>query len=91
MITTMAEFSNLDYHFSAIASVFTDLAPRLGCWFASRTLHHKMLTRIMQVPVAFFDITPTGRILARFSKDIDDIDIHLPFIIADGIYCYFEV
>uniref|UniRef100_A0A914BZC5 Uncharacterized protein n=1 Tax=Acrobeloides nanus TaxID=290746 RepID=A0A914BZC5_9BILA len=27
----------------------------------------------------FFDVTPTGRILNRFSKDMDEIDVKLPF------------
>lgn len=38
----------------------------------SSKLHDKMLLRIMQSPMVFFDKTPAGRILNRFSKDMDE-------------------
>ncbi|KAL0576170.1 hypothetical protein V5O48_005811 [Marasmius crinis-equi] len=41
---------------------------------ASRTLHRNALKRVMHAPVSFFDTTPLGRIMNRFSKDIDTLD-----------------
>lgn len=78
-------------HVSAIGSMFADLAPRLGCWVASRKLYMRMSSGIIGSPLSFFDVTPIGRILARFSKDVDEMDTNLPFLISDGVYCFFEV
>ncbi|KAG8762089.1 hypothetical protein FRC11_011215 [Ceratobasidium sp. 423] len=41
---------------------------------ASRQLYEKMLRSVMRSPSRFFDKTPSGRILNRFSKDVDTID-----------------
>ncbi|KAL9976502.1 hypothetical protein ACROYT_G013811 [Oculina patagonica] len=46
---------------------------------ASSQLHDKVFYKVSRATMAFFDTTPTGRILNRFSKDLDEIDIHLPF------------
>lgn len=35
---------------------------------ASRVIHHRSLTALVRAPVTFFDTTPVGRILNRFSK-----------------------
>uniref|UniRef100_A0AC35TVU9 ABC transmembrane type-1 domain-containing protein n=1 Tax=Rhabditophanes sp. KR3021 TaxID=114890 RepID=A0AC35TVU9_9BILA len=46
---------------------------------ASTNLHNRMLSSILHGVVRFFDQTPVGRILNRFSKDVDEVDVKLPF------------
>ncbi|KAI8822865.1 uncharacterized protein EV422DRAFT_612663 [Fimicolochytrium jonesii] len=41
---------------------------------AARVLHDHALSRVLESPVRFFDSTPLGRIINRFSKDQDTID-----------------
>ena len=45
---------------------------------AASKLHQSMLMRILRSPMSFFDTTPLGRILSRFSKDIDIVDTMIP-------------
>ena len=40
----------------------------VGTLNAASALHGTMLSRILRSPMAFFDTTPLGRILNRFSK-----------------------
>uniref|UniRef100_T1J4L1 ABC-type glutathione-S-conjugate transporter n=1 Tax=Strigamia maritima TaxID=126957 RepID=T1J4L1_STRMM len=58
------------------------LALANGSIRASRNLHNSMLTNILRCPLSFFETTPLGRILNRFSKDIDLVDGRL----AQNIY-----
>ncbi|KAI7038315.1 hypothetical protein KC317_g23664, partial [Hortaea werneckii] len=41
---------------------------------ASRKLHERMAYAIFRSPMSFFETTPSGRILNRFSSDIYRID-----------------
>lgn len=50
----------------------------LGCLNAAKYFHNKLLAHSFRLPMSFFDTTPTGRILNRFSKDIDTLDNTLP-------------
>jgi ABC-type multidrug transport system fused ATPase/permease subunit len=49
---------------------------------ASRYLHRTLLRRVLAAPVAFFDTTPLGRLLNRFSADITQIDERLGYTIG---------
>lgn len=46
---------------------------------ASSRMHDTMFRKVMRCPVAFFDVTPVGRILQRFSKDMDELDVRIPY------------
>lgn len=63
----------------------------LGCLYAAITLHDVLLTGVMRAPLFFFETTPIGRILSRFSKDTDELDNDLPYYVVDGVYCAMEV
>jgi ABC-type multidrug transport system fused ATPase/permease subunit len=50
------------------ALLVTSLIFAIGCLRAARDLHNKLLNNVLRLPMAFFDTTPLGRILNRFSK-----------------------
>lgn len=45
---------------------------------ASKTLHTGMLANVLRSPMMFFDTTPSGRIVNRFSRDVETLDNTLP-------------
>ncbi|KAL2332527.1 hypothetical protein Fmac_020108 [Flemingia macrophylla] len=47
---------------------------------AATKVHNKLLNKLINAPVQFFDQTPGGRILNRLSSDLYTIDDSLPFI-----------
>lgn len=46
----------------------------VGGLVAATYMHELMLGHILRAPMQFFDQTPIGRIINRFSKDIDTMD-----------------
>lgn len=44
---------------------------------ASRALHDRLAVAVLNSPMSFFETTPTGQILNRFSSDISNIDTAL--------------
>lgn len=61
--------------------IFGWLSIIYGTLNASSTLHQKLLSSIVRAPMHFFDTTPLGRIMNRFSKDIDVLDNYIQFIL----------
>ncbi|NWW10629.1 MRP7 protein, partial [Oreocharis arfaki] len=52
-----------------------------GALRAAAVIHDRLLQRVLKATVTFFDTTPTGRILNRFSSDLYCVDDSLPFIL----------
>nr|XP_020512546.1 multidrug resistance-associated protein 9 [Labrus bergylta] len=80
---------NPDLHFYQIIYGVTVIVMVLlaltKCFFYTRAtmgaackLHNTMFKKIIASPMSFFDTTPTGRIINRFSKDQEEVDTVLP-------------
>jgi len=58
-------------------AILGSLASAVGSWGSYRaavTIHDRLLGTVLKSTVRFFDVTPLGRIINRFSKDIETID-----------------
>lgn len=67
------------------------IALAFGSAASSVTLHRQLLLRIMRSPMAFFDTTPLGRIINRFSKDLSTIDSRIRFALEGWVICLLQV
>ncbi|XP_066143697.1 probable multidrug resistance-associated protein lethal(2)03659 isoform X2 [Euwallacea fornicatus] len=52
---------------------------------ASTTLHNSMFNQIVYAPMRFFNTNPSGRVLNRFSSDMNQVDEALPSTMLDSI------
>ena len=62
----------------AFLVLFASFSLAMGAIMASKLIHTRLLVNILRLPMSFFDTTPSGRILNRFSKDIYTIDEIVP-------------
>jgi ABC-type multidrug transport system fused ATPase/permease subunit len=58
---------------------------------ASQNLHSQLIQRVLGAPTSFFDKTPVGRIVTRFSKDMDQVDLEVPGALGMYIFCVMMV
>lgn len=73
-------YQSFDYlNLNPGAAIFgTTVAISLGGIIASRHLHLDLLNNVLRSPMSFFECTPSGNLLNRFSKEIDAIDCMIP-------------
>lgn len=74
-----------------IAIIFAMLFHAYGTMKAALLIHHNILKQILNAPQQFFDTTPKGRILSRFSTDINTLDYNLPMSLRQIINVFFRV
>uniref|UniRef100_A0A1B0CDW9 ABC transmembrane type-1 domain-containing protein n=2 Tax=Lutzomyia longipalpis TaxID=7200 RepID=A0A1B0CDW9_LUTLO len=74
-----------------VFSVFlSTLSLYLGALSAARLMHAQLLRSVVRAPTTtFFDVTPVGRILNRFSKDVSEVDSDLPATLRAWVACFF--
>ena len=72
---------------NGIAIFFRSIVLYFFCVRAAKNLHNKLLGRVLKMPMSFFDTTPSGRIINRFSRDTETIDSVLPGIVVQFLGC----
>ncbi|CAM5079588.1 unnamed protein product [Natator depressus] len=85
--STDPQRSNKSYHVAVfsmlcgagiVLCLITSLTVEWMGLTAAKNLHHNLLNKIILGPIRFFDTTPLGLILNRFSADTNIIDQHIP-------------
>ncbi|XP_069801998.1 multidrug resistance-associated protein 1-like [Dendropsophus ebraccatus] len=62
-----------------------------GTICSSRSLHNQMLDNILRLPLQFFETTPMGQVLNRFTKDIYVIDERFHYYLRTWLNCMLDV
>ena len=57
----------------------------LGGFLSARALHRRLLDAVLAARQVFFDVTPHGRVLNRFTSDQTKIDRPVPYAVRDTV------
>ncbi|KAM9210176.1 multidrug resistance-associated protein 1 [Dugong dugon] len=63
----------------------------IGGILASRRLHLDLLHNVLRAPMSFFERTPSGNLVNRFSKELDTVDSMIPQVIKMFMGSLFNV
>jgi ATP-binding cassette, subfamily C (CFTR/MRP), member 1 len=63
----------------------------LGSITAAKRLHASLLDTVLGLPMSFFDSQPTGRLLNRFTKDTEAVDVQLSSSVNSFLNCAVSV
>ncbi|XP_061394481.1 multidrug resistance-associated protein 1 isoform X5 [Musca vetustissima] len=74
-----------------LARYISGLTLAIGCLHSSMSVFNILLFKVFKWPMELFDTTPVGRIISRFSKDIDTCDTVLPLSFQQFLNTCFSV
>lgn len=63
----------------SVLIIISTILLNIACIQSSKILHNNMLDRILRAPMSWFNVVPSGRIINRFSKDVDTVDLTIRF------------
>lgn len=70
-----------DVRHAALFSVFAAFSLYTCLMRGARILHTQLMSNVIRMPMMFFDTTPLGRTINRFSKDVDVVDNVMPMVL----------
>lgn len=80
------------YYFAAILVSVCSSVPFILSLSTAKKVHENLLFHIMRAPlVTFFECTPIGRILVRFTRDTDVVDRIIPMQLKNYVQRVVEV
>ncbi|KAI8662269.1 hypothetical protein LRP88_03647 [Fusarium phalaenopsidis] len=71
----------------AIAALIRDLWVFLGSLTASGRIHRRLVGSVTRARFKFFDVTPLGQLMNRFSKDLEAVDQEIAPVAIGVISC----
>lgn len=72
-------------YFPALTMIASNMIFAMATLEAASKIHKCLLRNMLRLPMVFFDTTPVGRILGRFSGDIHGVDNSLPNTLQNGL------
>jgi len=84
--TGLSVYAGLSF-FTILVSFCAVLSSTLAGQRACRHFHDAMAVGVLKAPMAFFDTTPLGRVVNRFSKDVYTLDEQLPVTLYSWLSC----
>lgn len=84
--TKFPMYCGLYFCFTVMTSLFVYMRTgtmQLFSWYATRKLHKDMIRKVLNAPInLYYDVTPIGRILNKFSKDLAVIETNLSYLLG---------
>lgn len=78
LINTFVQINVKFCFFAAFTIIGSNVIYAIATLAAATKIHNCLLEKTLRLPMTFFDVTPVGRILGRFSSDISGVDSMLP-------------